>query len=266
MAKVCESLGLAVNLKVKLESISERCFQSVQWLSHVSTWPILFKEQGSIKVWSCLWKWIMSRTKEITEDLRKRVDVAHQARKGYKTISKEFGLHKSTVRQIVYKWRNSRHCYLPEKWLTNKDHSKAERVIVCEAAKVPRVTSKQLKAFLTLVNVHEPTIRTTLSNHGVHTELQEESHCSPKRKLLAKSCRQARGLLEKGLMDGWNQNRTYWFNWRSCYVRRKEHTLRSSLRILSHLWNMVVVVSWLGPVLLHLGQDSLPSLMEILKF
>ncbi len=47
----------------------------------------------------------MSRTKEITEDLGKRVDVAHQARKGYKTISKELGLHKSTVRQIVYKWR-----------------------------------------------------------------------------------------------------------------------------------------------------------------
>ncbi len=47
----------------------------------------------------------MSLTKEITEDLGKRVDVAHQARKGYKTISKEFGLHKSTVRQTVYKWR-----------------------------------------------------------------------------------------------------------------------------------------------------------------
>ncbi len=83
----------------------QRCFQSVQWLSNVSMWPVLFKEQGSIKVWSCLWKWIMSRTKEITEDLGKRVDVAHQARKGYKTISKEFELHKSTVRQIVYKWR-----------------------------------------------------------------------------------------------------------------------------------------------------------------
>ncbi len=40
-----------------------------------STWPVSFKEQGSIKVWSCLWKWIMSRTKEITEDLGKRVDV-----------------------------------------------------------------------------------------------------------------------------------------------------------------------------------------------
>ncbi len=42
-----------------------------QWLSNV-----LFKEQGSIKVWSCLWKWIMWRTKEITEDLGNRVDVA----------------------------------------------------------------------------------------------------------------------------------------------------------------------------------------------
>ncbi len=105
IAKVCDSLGLAVNLKVILESSVQRCFESVQWLSNVSSWPVLFKKQGSIKVWSCLWKWIMSWTKEITEDLWKRVDVAHQARKDYKTISKEFGLHKSTVRQIVYKWR-----------------------------------------------------------------------------------------------------------------------------------------------------------------
>ncbi len=35
----------------------------------------------------------------------KIVDVTHQARKGYKTISKDFALHKSTVRQIVLKWR-----------------------------------------------------------------------------------------------------------------------------------------------------------------
>ncbi len=64
---------------------------------------------------------------------------------------------------------NSRPLLLTEKWLTNKYHSKAKRVIVCEVAKVLRVTSKQPKAFLTLanVNVHEPTIRRTLSNHGV---------------------------------------------------------------------------------------------------
>ncbi len=32
-------------------------------------------------------------TKEITEDLGKIIDVDYQARKGYKTISNEFGLH-----------------------------------------------------------------------------------------------------------------------------------------------------------------------------
>ncbi len=62
----------------------------------------------------------------------------------------------------------SRPCYLPEKRSNINDHSKAERVIVCEVAKVPRVTSEQLKTFLTLANVHEPTIRRTRSNHGVH--------------------------------------------------------------------------------------------------
>ncbi len=81
------------------------------------------------------------------------------------------------------------HCYFPEKWSTNKDRSKAEHVIVCEVAKVPRVTSKQLKVFLTLanVNVHEPSIRRTLSNHGVHDRVyKKKATVLQKRKLLAK--------------------------------------------------------------------------------
>ncbi len=44
-------------------------------------------------------------TKEISEDLRKAVVVARQVGKCYKTISKEFGLRKSTVTQIENKWR-----------------------------------------------------------------------------------------------------------------------------------------------------------------
>ncbi len=98
-------LGLAVNIKVKLECICAGVFSQCNDYQMSGTWPVLFKEKGSIKVWSCLWKWIMSQTTEINDDLGKRVDVAHQTRTGYKTISKEFGLHKSTVRQIVYKWR-----------------------------------------------------------------------------------------------------------------------------------------------------------------
>ncbi len=43
------------------------------------------------------------------------------------------------------------HCYLPEKWSTNNEHSKAEREIVCEVGKVLRVTFSHWLN----VNVHE---------------------------------------------------------------------------------------------------------------
>ncbi len=89
----------------------------------------------------------MSRTKEITEDLGKRVDVAHQARKGYKPSLMSLDSTNPQSDRLLQMEEIQDHSYLPEKWSTNKDHSKAERVIVCEVAKVPRVTSKQLKAF-----------------------------------------------------------------------------------------------------------------------
>ncbi len=44
--------------------IRAHLFRSV--LSYVSACPALFRQQGSIKVWSCLWKWIMAQTKEIS--------------------------------------------------------------------------------------------------------------------------------------------------------------------------------------------------------
>ncbi|KAM3922034.1 uncharacterized protein RB166_011335 [Leptodactylus fuscus] len=47
----------------------------------------------------------MPRSKEISEELRKKVVEAHEAGRGYKTISKVFDLHRSTVRQIIYKWK-----------------------------------------------------------------------------------------------------------------------------------------------------------------
>ena len=47
----------------------------------------------------------MPRGKEISEDIRKKVLTAHQSGESYKTISKRFQLHPSTVRQIIYKWR-----------------------------------------------------------------------------------------------------------------------------------------------------------------
>ncbi len=123
----------------------------------------------------------MTRTKEILEDLRNSVVVTHQAGKGHKTISKEFGLHKSTVRHIVYKWRKFKTTVtLPKNGSPTKITPKARRLIVCQVAKEPRVTSKQLKAFLTVanVNVYEFIFRRTTK--VCMTEFQEESHCSRK--------------------------------------------------------------------------------------
>ncbi len=130
----------------------------------------------------------MAQTKEISENLRKRVDVAHQARKAYKAISKEFGLHKSTVRQIVDKLKKFKTTVtLSRSGPPTKITLKARLVIVHKVAKDHRVTFKQL-AFLTGadVNVHESTIRRTLNNHCM-AELQEESHCSPKRRYICVS-------------------------------------------------------------------------------
>ncbi|XP_063817007.1 zinc finger protein 664-like isoform X2 [Pseudophryne corroboree] len=47
----------------------------------------------------------MPRSKEISEDLRKKVIDAHVAGKGYKSIAKCVDLHRSTVRQIVHRWK-----------------------------------------------------------------------------------------------------------------------------------------------------------------
>ncbi len=93
VAKVCESLGFAVNLKVKLESIRAEVFSVYQ----MSVCDLFYSKNRDLSKSDhvCVSE---SRTKEITEDLGNRVNVAHQARKGYKTISKDFGLHKSTVK------------------------------------------------------------------------------------------------------------------------------------------------------------------------
>ncbi len=73
---------------------------------------------------------------DLFEDLRKRVVVAHQAGKGYKTISKKFGLHKSTVRQIMYKRRKFKTTItLPRSGQPTKITSKAKHAMVQEIAK-----------------------------------------------------------------------------------------------------------------------------------
>lgn len=113
----------------------------------------------------------MPRTKEISEDLRLRIVDLHKAGKGYKSISKSLDVHQSTVRQIVYKWRKfSTVATLPRSGRPAKMTARAQRRMLNEVKKNPRVSAKDLQKSLEHANisVDESTIRKTLNKNGVH--------------------------------------------------------------------------------------------------
>ncbi len=119
MAKLCESLGLAVHLKVTLESICCSDVFSVNVMTvRCQSLPCFIQRTGIYQTLIML----ANHGTNKSEDLRKRVDVAHLAGKGYEDISKEFGLHKSTDCEQMEEIQD--HCNPRQKWSTNKDHSK----------------------------------------------------------------------------------------------------------------------------------------------
>uniref|UniRef100_A0A8C4N7K6 Transposase n=1 Tax=Eptatretus burgeri TaxID=7764 RepID=A0A8C4N7K6_EPTBU len=116
----------------------------------------------------------MPRSKEISEDLRKRGVDAHRSGKGDKTISKDAGLHQSTVMQRVHKWRKLHTIVTPSRsGHPMKITPRGRGTIIQEVTKNPRVTFKDLQASHVLANVsvRESTIRKTLSKNGVHRRI-----------------------------------------------------------------------------------------------
>ncbi len=103
-------------------------------------------------------------------------------------ISKEFRLHKSTVRQLVYKWRKfNTVVIIPKSGWSIKITPKAKHAIVHEVAKEPMVTSKQLKASLShwlMLMFMSPPPEEHWTSMVCMAELQGERHCFPKRTLL----------------------------------------------------------------------------------
>lgn len=88
--KICEPLGLAINLKVKLES-----FYPVGLTFYSKNRDRLKSDLQNtfMEVYHCTNKRRYLRTSE-------RVVEAQQAENGYKRISEVCGLHQSTVRQV----------------------------------------------------------------------------------------------------------------------------------------------------------------------
>lgn len=140
----------------------------------------------------------MPRSKEIQEQLRKKVIEIYQSGKGYKAISKALGIQRTTVRAIIHKWR--RHgtvVNLPRSGRPPKITPRAQRRLIQEVTKDPTTTSKELQASLASVkvSVHASTIRKRLSKNGLHGRV-------PRRKpLLSKKNIKARLNFSKTHLD-----------------------------------------------------------------
>ncbi len=130
---------------------------------------------------TCLTKWsrpkdpqklhIMLRSKEIQEQMRKKVIEIYQSGKGYKAISKALGLQRTTVRAIIRKWRkHGTVVNLPRSGRLTKITPRAQRRLIQEVTKDPTTTSKELQASLASVkvSVHDSTIRKRLGKNGLH--------------------------------------------------------------------------------------------------
>ncbi|XP_053577468.1 uncharacterized protein LOC128666737 isoform X3 [Bombina bombina] len=112
----------------------------------------------------------MPRRKDICNDLREAIVAAHQSGKGYKAISKQFKVHHSTVRKIIYKWKTFKTvANLPRSGRPSKFTPRSDRAMLREIAKKPRVTSQTLQASVSMLNVkvHNSTIRKRLNKYDL---------------------------------------------------------------------------------------------------
>ena len=57
--------------------------------------------------WSRAFRYVLTTKKDISSDHRETTIAAHQSGKGYKVISKQFGLHHSKVKKIIHKNKQS---------------------------------------------------------------------------------------------------------------------------------------------------------------
>uniref|UniRef100_A0A8C5Q5S0 Transposase n=1 Tax=Leptobrachium leishanense TaxID=445787 RepID=A0A8C5Q5S0_9ANUR len=113
----------------------------------------------------------MPRRKELSEELRSRIVDLHKAGKGYKSISKSLDVHVSTLRQTVCKWRKfSTVATLPRRGRPVKMTARAQRRMLNEVKKNPRVSAKDFQKSLAHANIFIDTsrIRKTLNKNGVH--------------------------------------------------------------------------------------------------
>jgi len=112
----------------------------------------------------------MVKTKEHSEDLRKRVIACHSKGEGYDTISKKLILPKSTVRAIVQKFKSQGHVMnLEGRGRKRLLSARAERQIVRRVTQNPRITAGEIvnEQSSSGVNVSRHTVGRVLMRAGL---------------------------------------------------------------------------------------------------
>ena len=100
-------------------------------------------------------------------------------RKGYKGIPKQSGVHHSTVRKIIHKWKTFKTvANLPRKFTPWSDCS-----MFRDTVKNPRATSQTLQASVSMLNVrvYDSSIRKRLNKYDSFGRVAGESLFSLKR-------------------------------------------------------------------------------------
>lgn len=112
----------------------------------------------------------MPRGKEISDDIWKKLLTFHQSEKTIRP-SQKLQLHSSSVRQIIYKWREfSTNGTLSRIRRSSKLSARNTRKIINEVKANTHITSRELQASLaaTEVNVLMSTNKRKLNGHEIH--------------------------------------------------------------------------------------------------
>ncbi|XP_075714937.1 triacylglycerol hydrolase DDHD2 isoform X2 [Rhinoderma darwinii] len=106
------------------------------------------------------------KTKQLSQDVRKRVVELHKAGEGYKKISKALSLHVSTVRSIITKWKTHHTTEtLPRSGRPPKLCSQVRRKLVEDVTLQPLTTLKDLQNSASKMGVHVHTSTICRSLH-----------------------------------------------------------------------------------------------------
>jgi len=105
------------------------------------------------------------KTKELSEDLRKKIIEKYRNGNGYTVISKQLDVPRSTVRETISRWLvHGTTASLPRKGRPCKLNQRTRQKLVRDATTKPHITLKELQSVAEAagVKIHESTISRTL--------------------------------------------------------------------------------------------------------